>query len=153
MSTRRLRSSVRARLCDSKQLSKPIPKQVPEKIQKQEGELTPLKAFGFGAVLNFIGIPFALSYFAAVDRILKADFTTAESLIVLVSYNVLYALPFMIVPALVAISGDSSKAFLQRVNDILERGSNILMPVLLLLIGGTLIADAVSYFATGQGLF
>lgn len=104
-------------------------------------------------MLNFIGIPFALPYFAAVDRILKADFTTAESLTVLVSYNVLYALPFMIVPVLVAISGDNIKAFLQRINYILDRGSNILMPLLLLLIGGTLIADAVSYFATGQGLF
>lgn len=61
---------------------------------KENTDLTPLKALGLGAVVNFVGIPFALPYFAALDQILKADFTVAEALIVLASYNLFYALLF-----------------------------------------------------------
>lgn len=61
---------------------------------KENTELTPCNALGLGAVINFIGIPFALPYFATLDQILKADFTVAEALIVLVSYNLFYALLF-----------------------------------------------------------
>lgn len=129
-------------------LSKSTKKKEPE----EDGTLTPMSAFGLGAVLNFIGIPFALPYFAGIDRILKADFTFFESVSVLGGYNLLYALPFMIVPVMIAVSGESSKAFLGRINNLLERGSDILMPILLVVIGLGLIADAVVYFITGQGL-
>jgi len=44
--------------------------------------LTPLTAFGFGAVINLIGLPFALPYFAALDQILKADLTVTDSVTV-----------------------------------------------------------------------
>ena len=43
-----------------------------------EWELTPAKCLGFGAIFNFIGIPFALPYFAVIDQILKADLSTAD---------------------------------------------------------------------------
>lgn len=127
-------------------------KEKKQKEKKQSASLNPFSAFGLGAILNFVGIPFALPYFAVIDRILKSDFTFFESLSVLVGYNVLYALPFMIVPVMIAISGDASKAFLERINSMLERGSNILMPILLTLIGAGLIVDAGLYFITGKGL-
>lgn len=123
-----------------------------KKEPEQKAQLTAFSALGYGAIVNFVGIPFALPYFAAIDRILKEDFTMFESISVLVGYNVLYALPFMIVPVMIAISGQSSKAFLERINNMLEKGSNILMPVLLTIIGVGLIADAVVYFSTGKGL-
>jgi len=71
--------------------------------QKKSGDLTPIKALGLGAVVNFVGIPFALPYFAALDQILKLNATVDETLMLLLSYNLLYALPFIIVPILVAI--------------------------------------------------
>jgi hypothetical protein len=42
---------------------------------------------------------------------------------------------------------------LQRLNETLDRASAFVMPVLLGLAGLALVADAVLYFATGEGLF
>lgn len=116
-------------------------------------ELTPAKSFGLGMVLNFIGIPFALPYFAALDQILKADFSVGQSLCVLVTYNLLYALPFMIVPVATAVFGERSRSFLEKMNNGLSRTSNYLMPILLILLGIALTVDAVKFFIAGQGLF
>ncbi|GFO72696.1 hypothetical protein BJAS_P3144 [Bathymodiolus japonicus methanotrophic gill symbiont] len=104
-------------------------------------------------MVNFVGIPFALPYFAALDQILKANFAVTETLLLLLSYNILYALPFTIVPILVAILGAGSQSILQSINTFLERVSAVLMPVLLILLGGALVADATNYFVTGKGLF
>ena len=117
------------------------------------GDLTPLKALGLGAVVNFVGIPFALPYFAALDQILKADLAATESVIVLIGYNLLYPLPFIFVPALVSVFGERSGPLLQRINDLLNRVSSFLMPVLLFLAGIALVIDAIRYFVTGEGLF
>ena len=116
-------------------------------------ELTPVRCFGFGAILNFIGIPFALPYFAAVDQILKAELSLGESLFMLGAYNVAYALPFLVVPAATAIAGESAKATLEKINQFLVRASDILMPWMFLLLGLALLADAGVYFVTGEGLF
>ena len=117
------------------------------------GDLTPVKALGLGAIVNFVGIPFALPYFAAVDQMLKADLAASESLVVLVGYNLLYALPFVIVPTLAATLGERSRPLLQRINNVLDRVSSDLMPVVLSLVGLALVTDAISYFVTGEGLF
>jgi cytochrome c biogenesis protein CcdA len=98
-------------------------------------------------------LPFALPYFAAIDQILKANFATGDTLVLLVAYNLVYALPFLVVPILVATLGERSRPILQRVNATLDRASAFLMPVLLGLAGLALVADAVLYFTTGKGLF
>jgi cytochrome c biogenesis protein CcdA len=117
-----------------------------------EWELTPAKCFGFGAVVNFIGIPFALPYFAAIDQILKADLSMAESFTTLVIYNIGYALPFVVVPAMVAVSGESAKPFLEKINNFLVKASDIVMPWMLGLLGLALLADSAAYFYRGEGL-
>jgi cytochrome c biogenesis protein CcdA len=118
-----------------------------------EWELTPAKCFGFGAVVNFIGIPFALPYFAVVDQILKADLSSAGSLMVLGLYNLGYALPFLVVPAAVAIAGERAKPALEKINGFLARASDIVMPWMLGLLGLALVADSVAYFYRGEGLW
>jgi threonine/homoserine/homoserine lactone efflux protein len=123
------------------------------KEPEYRGELTPVSAFGTGAVVNFVGIPFALPYFAALDQVLKSDLTAMQALSMLVVYNLLYALPFAIVPVLSSIYGEQSRQLLQRINAVLDRVSGYLMPVLLAVVGLALIADALKYFVTGEGLF
>ena len=118
-----------------------------------EGEMTAIGCFGFGAVLNFVGVPFALPYFAAIDQILKANLGLAESLTVLVAYNLAYALPFLVVPVAVAIAGERAKPLLERINRGLTRFSEFLMPWMMGLIGAALVADAISYFWRGEGLW
>jgi len=131
----------------------PTAKKPETKRPEDSGSMTPLPAFGLGAVINFIGIPFALPYFAAIDQILKANLATGDTLVLLDAYNLVYALPFLVVPILVATLGERSRPVLQRINGTLDRASAFLMPVLLGLAGLALVADAVLYFTTGEGLF
>lgn len=116
-------------------------------------KLTVVSCFTFGAVVNFIGIPFAVPYFAAIDQILKADYSAAQAVLTLLAYNLVYALPFAFVPVLSAVMGDAAKPILTRVNEWLDRISGFLMPLLLGSIGLILVADAVKYFWTGTPLF
>jgi len=118
-----------------------------------EWELTPAKCLGFGAIVNFIGIPFALPYFAVVDQILKANLSAAESLATLAIYNVAYALPFIVVPATIAISGEGAKPLLEKINTGLGKVSDIVMPWMFGLLGLALLADSIAYFYRGEGLW
>ncbi|WP_278472484.1 GAP family protein [Gimesia maris] len=124
------------------------------KEQPEENRtVTPLKAIGLGAVVSFVGIPFALPYFAALDQMLKADMTPVTALVVLAVYNVLYALPFALVPVLITTSGQKSQEILRTINSWLVRISNFLMPILLTLVGLALIVDSMIYFVTGYEMF
>ena len=116
-------------------------------------ELTPAYCFGYGAVVNFIGVPFALPYFAAVDQLLKADLSLESSLFVLAFYNIAYALPFLLVPIMVALIGDSSKPILDKINSVLITLVDKFMPVILLLLGVALTADALVYLLSGETLW
>lgn len=124
-----------------------------KKDKPQVEELTPLKSFTIGAIINIIGLPFALPYFAAVDQILKAELTVTSSVIVLVGYNLLYALPFLVVPVLVMMMGENSRPVLARINEKVDRVSTYLMPLMLGFVGMALVLDALLYFTNGKGLF
>ena len=116
-------------------------------------ELTIPKAFMFGAVVNLIGIPFALPYFAVIDQLLKSGLDTTGMIIGLVLYNLAYALPFLLIPLLTAIMGDRSKPILARVNGWMEKASEVIMPLLLLVIGLALLLDSVWFFVRGEPIF
>ena len=120
---------------------------------EQTPEFTVWKAFIFGAAVNLIGIPFALPYFAAIDQLLKSDLDTIGVLTGLVIYNFVYALPFLLIPLLTAVMGDRSKPLLDRVNGLMEKASDIIMPLLLLLIGLALLVDSVWFFVRGESFF
>jgi cytochrome c biogenesis protein CcdA len=119
----------------------------------QTPEFTVWKAFTFGAVVNLIGIPFAVPYFAAIDQMLKSELDTTGVLSGLVIYNLAYALPFLLIPLLTAIMGDRSKPILARINGTMEKASEVIMPLLLLLIGLALLVDSLWYFVHGASFF
>ena len=120
---------------------------------EDQPQLTPASAFGFGAMINFIGIPFAVPYFAAIDQILKADYSTAQAVTALLGYNLAYAVPFAFVPLLSAAMGKDARPILARVNAFLDRVSSYLLPLLLGILGLALLADAMTFFITGAPLF
>ena len=120
---------------------------------EQTPELTVPKAFIFGALVNLIGIPFAIPYFAAIDQLLKSGLDTTGMIIALVLYNLAYALPFLLIPLLTAIMGDRSKPILAKVNGLMEKASDIIMPLLLLVIGLALLLDSVWFFVRGESFF
>lgn len=94
-----------------------------------------------------------MPYFAALDQILKADLPVTESLVLLGGCNLLYALPFTLVPVLTALLGERSQSILQRINQVLERASGYLMPFILGSLGLALVVDAIMFFVTGKGLW
>ena len=130
--------------------SRSVEKKDPE---ERISSLSPISAFGFGMVINFVAIPFAVPYFAAVSQILKTDPSFLQGFFLLLAYNILYALPFVIVPSLVAVMGQRSQPILQKINAVLDRLSAFLMPIVLALVGLALLADAITYFWTGSSLF
>jgi len=71
----------------------------------------------------------------------------------LVIYNLLYALPFTIVPILIAAIGKESRPILSKINSIIDKISGFLMPILLVLVGVALLADSIFYFINGRSLF
>lgn len=110
-------------------------------------------AFVTGAIVNFVGIPFALPYFAAIDQMLKTELSVTGSLAVLAGYNVAYLAPFVMVPALTAVMGARAQSVLHAINLRVERVASVLMPLVLGLVGIALTIDAALYFTRGSGLF
>jgi cytochrome c biogenesis protein CcdA len=123
------------------------------KAKSPDWEFSPLKCFGFGAVVNFISVPFAIPYFAAIDQIFKADLALGQSLTVLAIYNIGYALPFAIVPVTVLLMGDLSKPLLEKINNALIAITEKSTPYLLGLLGIWLLFDAGYYFIAGTPVF
>lgn len=112
-----------------------------------EGDLSPVGCLAYGAVVNFLGAPFALPYLAVVSEIMQADLSTAGALSVLTAYNLVYALPFAMIPGLSAVVGDRARPGLETINRWLERTADMLMPWLMLALGLWLLADVYSHIS------
>lgn len=104
----------------------------------------------FGALLNFVGIPFAVPYFAFINQLMQLD--DGNVLANLLIYNVLYSVPFLLVPVFVGLMGPRILPFLERVSVVVDKYSAFLVPLMLGILGFLLVADALSYFSTGVGL-
>ena len=124
-----------------------------QRPEEETPEFSPWDAFRFGAIVNIIGIPFAVPYFAAIDQFLKSDLSTGGVVMALLAYNLLYAMPFLMVPLLSAVMGEKSKPLLAKINAVMERLSGFLMPLMLGLVGLALLADSITYFLHGNSLF
>jgi len=112
-------------------------------------ELTPGSSLVTGAIVNFIGIPFALPYFGAIDQILKAELGWGDSLAALAAYNLAYALAFSVVPVSVAILGAAAKPMLEKLNALLVKASELISPWLILALGAWMLFDAARWFYSG----
>ena len=74
----------------------------------------------------------------------------ANSSAMLLGHTLAYALPFALVPGLVAAMGDGAQPILAKINAVLEKGADLLMPWIMLALGIYLLADALVYFSTGS---
>ena len=123
-----------------------------KEIDKSEN-ISPGSAFVFGVSLNLIGMPFALPYFAILDQILKADLGWVEGIGALFIYNILYLIPFVLPIFIRIFLREKSDAIFAKINEWMEKISKVIMPALLILLGIALLADTISFFATGKSLF
>ncbi|MDJ0879824.1 MAG: GAP family protein [Halieaceae bacterium] len=108
--------------------------------------VTGFTCFSYGAFINFIGAPFALPYFAAVDVVNRSGLSIGDSWALLIVYNFAYALPFTLVPIAVALLGDGARPHLEAASNWLERIVERMAPWVLLGIGLWLIWIALDHF-------
>ena len=132
-----------------------IPSKTPvtKKDYGDSNSLTAFGAFGIGATINLIGMPFAIPYFAALDQILKADMGWVESLSILLLYNALYIAPFVLLIFIKKLFGEKGEKLLQTVNNWMEKIGKVLLPGMMILLAIALFIDAVMYFTTGTPWF
>jgi hypothetical protein len=123
----------------------------PEQKQEEQSETGLLSAFFFGATVNFIGLPFALPYFAFINQLYKLE--EGQMIGALLIYNVLYAAMFLLVPVGLAIFGKAALPVLLKVNAFVEKHSVYILPAILAIIGLILCIDAALFFLTGSGLY
>ncbi|MDJ0851788.1 MAG: GAP family protein [Myxococcota bacterium] len=127
-------------------------KQAEQEFEEDDGH-GPLNSFALGAIVNLIGIPFAIPYFGAIAQILKADLAWNPSLTVLLVYNLIYALPFALVIVARVVFRKRADEPLRRLNQGMERVSGVLAPLLLILLGAAFLLDAGWYFVRGVPLY
>ncbi len=123
-----------------------------ESTETADQGMSPAKALGMGAVINLIGLPFAVPYVGAISQILKVHLDPWAAFFALLSYNLLYALPFTVVPLLVLIMGKRSRPILEKINGFLTKAADSVLPWLIGLLGLALVADALAFLLTGTPL-
>jgi cytochrome c biogenesis protein CcdA len=120
---------------------------------KQLHSLNPLATFGFGMVVMINEITTALPYFVALERIAAARLDLATTAVLLILYNIVFALPLFgfLIAYLYA-----RERFITQV-DAINRWIATWVPrmVKIIFIGGgtVLVLHGALFFITGQGLW
>ncbi|WP_170386889.1 GAP family protein [Ruegeria atlantica] len=109
-----------------------------------------LPSFLMGATLCVVGMPFAVPYFGFINEMFR--FNVQSKPLGLLIYNLLYALPFALIPLAYALAGNSILDKLKALNQFISTTASWLVPLLFGLLGLAFIIDAVKYFLTGSGL-
>lgn len=115
-------------------------------------DVTPASAFWFGCILNVVGFPGALPYFAAADRIVQADLPALEASLAVTFYVVVFLLPLTAIVVLRAVLGSRMDAVMQSIRGFFDTWGKRLIMVLLILLGLILVVDGVVYFLRGNPL-
>jgi len=111
--------------------------------------VSPVSAFGFGFLMNVVGFPGALPYFAAADRIAQADPPVSEAVLAVVYYVTIFVLPLTAIVLLRALLGQRMDAIMQAIQGFFDTKGKRLLMVLLVLLGLILVVDGVAYFLGG----
>jgi cytochrome c biogenesis protein CcdA len=109
-------------------------------------DVSPAGAFTFAAGLVLVGIPGALPYFAAIDQLLRADLPVVPSLLALVYYNVVFALPLVVLVLARAIFPKQVERISGPLGRLAEKWGRRLIVTLLIILGLVLVLDGVGWF-------
>lgn len=109
-------------------------------------QMSSIGALFMGLQVNLVGLPLALPYFLAIDRILIANISEAKSVVVLILYNIGYIVPFALLILIRWLMEKESDALFRKINRIMLRISDIVLPILLVAISIFLLYDSLSYF-------
>ena len=117
--------------------------------RKLQSGVTPASAFGFGFLMNVVGFPGALPYFAAADRIAQTDPPASGAVLAVVYYVTIFVLPLTAIVLLRALLGQRMDAIMLAIQGFFDGWGKRLILVLLVLLGVILVVDGVAYFLGG----
>jgi hypothetical protein len=113
---------------------------------------SPATAFGFAFMLNVVGMPGAVPWFAALDQILRFDPSTSQALLAVTVYVTAFVLPLTLVVALRAVLGARGDAFLAAVKRFFDVWGRRVLVVVFLLLGLAMTVDAGLFILRGEPL-
>jgi hypothetical protein len=123
-----------------------VARQEKAKRKKVAPGVTPNQAFLLGAGTTIAGLWGALPYFAAIDQILKADLSTAEAVIALAYYNLIFISLLFLLVVFRAVAGTGADALFETVNRLFPVWGKRVVIALMLLLGAVFVADGVGFF-------
>ena len=108
--------------------------------------VSPVGAFTLGSSLTVIGIPGAVPYFGAIERILRADLSSMASMGALIFYNFVFVLPFFVLFLLRILTPNQSKSIFGSISLLINRWSKPAIVGGFIILGIVLIADSIGWF-------
>ena len=119
--------------------------------QVQEG-VSPWAAFGFAFMINVVGFPGAVPYFAAADRINQADLPAMDAVLAVAWYVGIFVAPLTLLVILRAALGRRMDGVLTAIKGFFDKWGKRIMVVALILLGLFLVVDGIFYFTSGSPL-
>jgi hypothetical protein len=117
-----------------------------------DGAVSPAQAFGFASMLNIVGFPGAVPYFAAADAIMRADLPALEGALAVAYYCAVFLVPLGAIVLLRALLGQHGDAFLAAVSRFLGTWGKRILMTLMFLLGAVMVVDASFYWIGGSPL-
>lgn len=105
-----------------------------------------LGSFLLGFVLSLAGTPSALTYFAAIDQMIKADIDIPGVAFAIAYYNVIVVAPFLIFIVMAAFTPTRSRRMLEQASQIARLWSQRLIFVLVTVLAIVLLIDSIGFF-------
>lgn len=130
----------------------PLTPQAPEPA-RQPHSLHPFHTFLLGAAVMVNELTTALPYFVAIERLASAGVAGLEAVVVLVLYNLIFALPLFAFLGLFVAYGARFAAQTERISAAIARWAPRVFKYGSLVLGAFLTADASSFFLRGEALF
>ena len=96
-------------------------------------------AFVAGASSAAVELPTALPFFAVIAAIVASSADVAQSILMLVLYNVAFVVPMLAIMLVLLVGGESTDRRLQQGGEWLQRRWPVVLACLLLLVGSALI--------------
>ena len=115
-------------------------------------DASPAAAFGFACMLNVVGFPGALPWFAAADQILRVDATLPRQALAVFVYVTVFVLPLTIVVVARALLGRRGDAFIAAAQRFFATWGRRALIAFLLLLGVAMTLDGIVYFVRGAPL-
>ena len=128
------------------------PRQTRTEGKSLDGAVTPWQAFGFACMLNVVGFPGAVPYFAAADAIMRADLPAFDAFLAVLFYCVVFVLPLSAIVGLRAVLGRRGEAFLNAVSGFFGTWGKRVLMILMFLLGLLMTVDALFYWLGGAPL-